>query len=258
MNWWATCLKQRHGFLLCLFWQLLSDVWHRVASVVKTKAIWWATAWTDVIEWSKIILSFIIFIYLIIYIYLLISCYFFFPVCVFLNDVKCVFLILGSWIDRNHVETNLLQPTPTLCPAEFEYSFTSFYALHNLTVGDTWQNHADELAGVGMEEPSLLHFDWPTPREVRGQDLLLWLRQNQTYKRHTNGKWLDFPEIPQFFFHFDTVLSILGGLSLSLFGDDSRVYWLGLASRIGSMKLLISPLLLANEPHSLHYQYFSL
>ena len=62
---------------------------------------------------------------------------FLFPVCVFLMMLNVFFWFL----DRpNHVETNLLQPTPTLCPAEFEYSFTSFYALHNLTVGDTWQN----------------------------------------------------------------------------------------------------------------------
>ena len=40
MRYLATGGQQRHGFLMHLFCQLLSNVWHRVASVVKTKSIW--------------------------------------------------------------------------------------------------------------------------------------------------------------------------------------------------------------------------
>ena len=39
MRYLATRDQQRHGFLMCLFCRLLSDVWHRVASIVKTKSV---------------------------------------------------------------------------------------------------------------------------------------------------------------------------------------------------------------------------
>ena len=39
MRYIATRDQKRHWFLMCLFCQLWSDVWHRVASVVKTKSV---------------------------------------------------------------------------------------------------------------------------------------------------------------------------------------------------------------------------
>ena len=39
MRYVAKRYQQRHGLLMCLFCQLLSDVWHRMASVVKTKSV---------------------------------------------------------------------------------------------------------------------------------------------------------------------------------------------------------------------------
>ena len=39
MRYVATYDQQRHGLLMCLFCQLLSDVWHCVASAVKTKSV---------------------------------------------------------------------------------------------------------------------------------------------------------------------------------------------------------------------------
>ena len=39
MRYVATRDQKRHWFLMCLFCQLSSDVWHHVASVVKTKSV---------------------------------------------------------------------------------------------------------------------------------------------------------------------------------------------------------------------------